>query len=133
MFDKQLGRRRDGSGGGSLVERLLDHAPPVLEPTPVEIGGNPPTAAMPALLELLKPGGGGGNGSRRVEPAQAIVNNLLRVLCQLVKNRTGQRRRLRRMPPQINWQIADQQRTHGKRQFPNCSPDCVQRYLFGKA
>ena len=85
MFDEQFGRGGDGPGRGGFLEGLLEQAPPVFQASPVQVGSDAPAAAAHALLELLQPGIRRRHRARRLDPAEAVVDDLLSVFRQFVK------------------------------------------------
>ena len=85
-------RRAPGRAPGSAAAASISAA---------ASSGRTPRASGPrsaAALDLLQPGRRRRHAARRLRPAQAVVDDLLGVLGQVVEQRPGQRRRLRAPP-----------------------------------
>ena len=110
MIDSSVARR------GGRRQGLAQQSPPILQSPPVQVGGDAPPTDARAALELVQPGAGRRDGSGRLEPADAVVDDLLDALREVEDQRTAEGRRLTGRPPQIRRQVAQLQLAHEKRQ-----------------
>ena len=102
--------------GRSPRPKLRDHTAPVLGRRRRRSEATPPVPACRLAFNLFEPSRRGRDRAGRLQPTEAVINNLLGKLRQLVKQRPGQRRWLRRGPPQIGREVANLEVTHGERQ-----------------
>ena len=102
---------------GRRVERLAEDPPPELESPPVQVRDDPPAAVLIPALGPGEPVGRVAHAATAVDPAEAVVDHLLRHIREVVDIRPRERRRLGRAPPEVGGDVADEQATHSERQM----------------
>ena len=118
-------------GPWQFVERLPQDAPPEFQAPPIQIAGHAPRPLPGLALELGQPRTGGRHAAGRFRPADAVVDDLLGVLRQVVQQTARQRRRQRGRPPHVGRQVADQQLAHGEGQLLRVTAARLERHLLG--